>query len=126
VFPAAVEELGIRELLDAKIVGAACRGMDRFVLYRERAARGGAQRGSSRRPGHPPLPPPVAEIAFFKYDDFELWVDDSKGNEVAVVAVAPRGTGDGRVQVLHVHRPDTPDTAPPPDWGGAAFGMPPS
>jgi hypothetical protein len=64
-------------------------------------------------------PAPVAEIAFFKYDDFELWVNDGEGNEVAVVPVAARGAGDGRVQVLHVR---TPDPIVPPTstaWGDA-------
>jgi len=50
-------------------------------------------------------PAPVAEIAFFKFDDFELWVEDDEGTEVAVVPVARRGSGDGRVRVLHVRRP---------------------
>ena len=46
-------------------------------------------------------PTPVAEIAFFKYDDFNLWVTDEHGNEVAVVPTGRRGSGDGRVRALH-------------------------
>lgn len=46
-------------------------------------------------------PAPVAVIDFFKRDDFTLWVDDGKGNTVAVAPVAPRGSGVGEVRVLY-------------------------
>lgn len=47
------------------------------------------------------VPAPVAEIQFFKRDDFQLWVTDQRdGHRAAVVPVAPSGSGDGRVQVL--------------------------
>ena len=35
--------------------------------------------------------------------DFQLWVQDSEGHPAAVVPVAPRGSGDGRVAVLWAH-----------------------
>lgn len=46
-------------------------------------------------------PGPVADIQLFKYDDFQLWVTDEQGNPAAVAPVAPRGSGDARVQVLY-------------------------
>jgi hypothetical protein len=124
MFPDAVEELGIRELLDTKIEDA-----DGVAAWTDSICNAsvplpeGPHRGVLPRAGgihH--YPAPVAEIAFFKHDDFVLWVDDSEGNEVAVVPVAPRGAGDGRVQVLHVRRPDPQGITPPPDWGAAAVG----
>lgn len=45
-------------------------------------------------------PKPIADIQFFKYDDFELWVTDAEGHEVAVAPASPRGSGDGRVEVI--------------------------
>ena len=106
-FPEAVDELGIRELLDTPIVDAD--GVERWtdsicnasVPLPEDAHRGVLPRAG----GIHHYPAPVAEIAFFKFDDFELWVEDDEGTEVAVVPVARRGSGDGRVRVLHVRRP---------------------
>jgi hypothetical protein len=40
-------------------------------------------------------PAPIAEIALFKYDDFDLWQIDANGKAVAVVPVAERGSGNG-------------------------------
>jgi uncharacterized protein DUF6424 len=40
------------------------------------------------------------DIETFKYADFNLFVTDTEGHQAAVVPVAPRGSGDGRVQVL--------------------------
>lgn len=57
--------------------------------------------------GHPTggvhhYPKPIADIQFVKRDDFALWVTDpATGATLAVVPVAPRGSGDGRVEVLH-------------------------
>ncbi len=45
-------------------------------------------------------PTPVAEIEFFKYADFQLWVTDDTGGAAAVAPVGPRGSGDGRTRVL--------------------------
>jgi len=43
-------------------------------------------------------PGPITDIDQVKFDDFELWVTDSgTGAQVAVLPVAPRGSGDGRV-----------------------------
>ena len=106
-FPEAVDELGIRELLDTPIVDAD--GVERWtdsicnasVPLPENVHRGVLPRAG----GIHHYPAPVAEIAFFKFDDFDLWVEDDEGTEVAVVPVARRGSGDGRVRVLHVRRP---------------------
>jgi Family of unknown function (DUF6424) len=121
MFPDAVEELGIRDLLDTPIVDAA--GVEAWtdsICNASVPLPEGVHRGVLPRAGgihH--YPAPVAEIAFFKYDDFELWVSDSDGNEVAVVPVAARGSGDGRVQVLHVRTPDPPGPTALPDWGAS-------
>jgi hypothetical protein len=37
----------------------------------------------------------MEEIALFKYDDFRLWQTDGAGKAIAVVPVAPRGSGNG-------------------------------
>jgi Family of unknown function (DUF6424) len=125
MFPDAVEELGIRDLLDTKIEDAAgVQAWTDSICNASVPLPAGTHRGVLPAAGgihH--YPAPVAEIAFFKYDDFELWVSDSQGNEIAVVPVAPRGAGDGRVQVLHVRQPDPPDPVPPPDWGAVAEGI---
>ena len=45
-------------------------------------------------------PKPIVDIQFFKRDDFQLWVVDDQGQAAAVAPLSPRGSGDGRVQVL--------------------------
>lgn len=53
-------------------------------------------------------PKPVVDIQFLKRDDFTLWVTDpASQTQVAVVPVAPHGSGDRRVQVIHA-QPGTP------------------
>lgn len=46
-------------------------------------------------------PKPIVDIEFFKRDDFTLFVTDAEGQPAAVAPVAPRGSGDARVQVLY-------------------------
>ncbi len=46
-------------------------------------------------------PTPVTDMAFFKYDDFRLWVKDEEGNPAAVVPIHPRGSGKSEVRVIH-------------------------
>ncbi len=46
-------------------------------------------------------PTPVTDIDRFRYDDFVLWVTDKQGEPAAVVPVGRRGSGDGRVRVVH-------------------------
>ncbi len=46
-------------------------------------------------------PTPVTDIDRFRYDDFQLWVRDAHGRLAAVVPVAPRGSGEGAVHVVH-------------------------
>jgi hypothetical protein len=55
-------------------------------------------------------PSPVAEIALFKYDDFNLWVVDEDKTRYAVVPVDRRGSGDGRVRLLFAEPPPRPGT----------------
>lgn len=121
-FPGVAEELGIRELLDTPITDA--RGVARWtdsICNASVALPKPLHTGVLPRAGglhH--YPAPVAEIALFKYDDFELWVRDEEGQPTAVAPVGPRGSGDGRVRVLFA----TPGTrlearlaaaTPPPD-----------
>lgn len=116
-FPEAVAELDIRALLDTPIVDAAgisqwtdsiCNASMPFepafhtgVL--PKAATGGVHH----------YPSPIAEIELFKRDDFELWVRDQNGMLAAVVPVAPRGSGDGRVRLLLAASPGDADTPEP-------------
>jgi len=51
--------------------------------------------------GYHQYPKPIVDIQMFKRDDFDLWVKASDGTHVAVAPVAPRGSGDGQVQVLY-------------------------
>lgn len=47
-------------------------------------------------------PKPVTDIQHFKHSDFNLWViDPESGEHVAVTPAASRGSGDGRVEVVH-------------------------
>ncbi|MYT31403.1 hypothetical protein GTY73_21855 [Streptomyces sp. SID8354] len=57
--------------------------------------------------GYHHYPKPIVDIDYFRFDDFNLFVEDGNGLSVAVVPVAPRGSGDGRVRVLAAH-PDSP------------------
>ena len=121
-FPEAVDELKIRELLDTPITDA-----DGVARWTDSICNASVPLPRDVHTGVLPTaggihhyPAPVAEIAFFKYDDFQLWVTDDAGNEMAVVPVARRGSGDGRVQALHV-RPPNPEAPPTPaDWGTAS------
>ncbi|AJC53446.1 hypothetical protein GZL_00842 [Streptomyces sp. 769] len=53
--------------------------------------------------GYHHYPKPIVDIDHFRFDDFNLFVEDDQGLSVAVVPVAPRGSGDGRVRVLAAH-----------------------
>ncbi len=56
-------------------------------------------------------PRPVADGQFIVHDDFQLFVTDpDTGHELAVVPVARRGEGDGRVQVVYAP-PGSPHNA---------------
>jgi hypothetical protein len=57
-------------------------------------AREGKQPWTVNIPNHPPR-------------DFKLWVTDAQDQPAAVVPIMPRGSGDGRVQVVY----STPNTA---------------
>jgi hypothetical protein len=101
-FPEAVQELGIQALLDAPITDS-----DGVAAWTDSICNASVPLPKSVHTGTLPTsggvhhyPAPVAEIAFFKYDDFNLWVTDAQGNTAAVAPVAQRGSGDGRVRVL--------------------------
>lgn len=51
--------------------------------------------------GYHHYPKPIVDIEMFKRDDFTLFVTDSQGHPAAVAPLAPRGSGDSRVQVLY-------------------------
>lgn len=53
--------------------------------------------------GYHHYPKPIVDIDHFRRDDFQLFVQDPDGHSAAVVPVAPRGSGDGRVRLLAVH-----------------------
>jgi hypothetical protein len=101
-FPGSAEELGIRDLLDAPVTDAA--GVARWtdsicnasVPLPAAAHTGVLPHGG----GVHHYPAPITDIETFKHADFNLFVTDSEGHQAAVVPVAPRGSGDGRVQVL--------------------------
>ena len=82
--------------------------MDRLDLQRQRpAARAGPHGRPAQGGGVHHYPSPITEIAFFKHDDFQLWVTDQQGHPAAVAPGEPAGLGDGRVHVLYA----TPGTA---------------
>lgn len=102
-FPQAVDELGIRDLLDTPIADAD--GVQRWtdsicnasVPLPHLPHSGILPKGG----GVHHYPSPIVEIEFFKRDDFELWVTDDGGHTVAVAPMDRRGSEDGRVQVLY-------------------------
>lgn len=101
-FPDAVEELGIRELLDTPITDA-----EGVALWTDSICNASVPLPAAAHTGVIPkggglhhYPAPVAEIAFIKYDDFDLWVDDDDGKPAAVTPVDRRGSGNGSVKVI--------------------------
>jgi Family of unknown function (DUF6424) len=102
-FPGVVAELGIGDLLATPITDAA--GVAKWtdsicnasVPLSPVAHTGELPKGG----GVHHYPTPITDIQFFKFDDFNLWVTDAEGNPAAVLPVGPRGSGDGRVHVVH-------------------------
>jgi hypothetical protein len=104
VFPDAVTELGIRDLLDTPITDA--EGVARWTDSICNAS------VPLPQPVHtgvvPPAvtggvhhyPTPITDIDLFKRDDFNLWVTTPDGNVAALVPVAAPGSGDSRTRVL--------------------------
>jgi hypothetical protein len=101
-FPEAVEALGIRELLDTAITDAdgVARWTDSICNASVPLPAGTHSGVLPHGAGFHHYPAPVVEIETFKRADFDLFVTDSEGHQAAVVPVAPRGSGDSRVQVL--------------------------
>lgn len=108
-FPEAAKELGIEDLLATPIKTAddVARWTDSIcnasvplsaVKHTAVLPRGG---------GLHHYPAPIAEIDFFKFASFNLWVLDENGEPAAVAPVSPPGSGDSRVRVLFA----TPGTA---------------
>ena len=102
-FPDAVQELGIRQLLDTPITTAAG-----VAQWTDSICNASVPLPAPAHTGVLPAgggvhhyPSPITEIAFFKYDSFQLWVTDQQGNPAAVAPVSPPGSGDGRIHVLY-------------------------
>jgi Family of unknown function (DUF6424) len=101
-FPEAAAELGIQPLLDHPITTAAD-----VAKWTDSICNASVPLSMDEHRGVLPTaggihhyPAPVAEIAFFKYDDFQLWVTDDTGAAAAVTPVGRRGSGDGRTRVV--------------------------
>jgi len=101
-FPEAAAELGLQALLDKPIeTSEDVAAWTDSICNASVPVSAGEHRGVLPKAGgihH--YPTPVAEIEFFKYADFQLWVTDDKGATAAVVPVGPRGSGDGRTRVV--------------------------
>jgi Family of unknown function (DUF6424) len=102
-FPQAAQELGIQHVLDTPITDAAG-----VAQWTDSICNASVPLPTPAHTGVLPAgggvhhyPSPVSEIAFFKHDDFQLWVTDAQGNPAAVAPVGARGSGDGRVHVLY-------------------------
>ena len=102
LFPSAVAQLGIEELLATPITDAA--GVAKWT---DSICNASIPLSATLHCGVMPhgagvhhYPTPITDIETFKYDDFNLFVTDEAGHQVAVVPVGPRGSGDRRVQVL--------------------------
>src|SRR5207247_1590554 len=101
-FPEAAGELGIQPLLDKEIKTA-----EDVAAWTDSVCNASVPLSMQEHRGVLPAaggihhyPSPVAEITFFKYADFQLWVTDDQGRAAAVVPVGRRGSGDGRTQVI--------------------------
>ena len=101
-FPDAVEELGIADLLSTRITDA-----DGVARWTDSICNASVPLSAELHSGVLPhgggvhhYPTPITDIETFKQADFNLFVTDGAGNQAAVVPVAPRGSGDGRVMVL--------------------------
>jgi Family of unknown function (DUF6424) len=102
-FPGVAAELGIQQLLDTPITDAA--GIEAWT---DSICNASLPLPTPVHTGVLPsgggvhhYPSPITDIAFFKHDDFQLWVTDTEGNPAAVAPVSPRHSGDGRVHVLY-------------------------
>ena len=116
-FPDAVEELGIRELLDTPITDA-----DGISAWTDSICNASLPLPAALHTGVLPkastggvhhYPTPIAEIELIKRDDFELWVRTPEGGLAAVVPLAPRGSGDARTRLLLAAAPEEEDRPTP-------------
>lgn len=89
--PEITQELDPDGLLDTPITDA--EGVARWTESIFNSGFGAA--GANQYPGS------IVDIQLFKYDDFNLWVTDEEGNQIAVAPVSRRGSGDARVWVLY-------------------------
>jgi hypothetical protein len=101
-FPGSADELGITGLLAAPITDAAG-----VAAWTDSICNASVPLSAGLHCGVMPhgagvhhYPTPITDIETFKYADFNLFVTDEAGHQVAVVPVSPRGSGDARVQVL--------------------------
>jgi len=89
--PEVKQELDQDRLLDTPITDAG--GVARWADSIFNSGFGAA--GTNQYPGS------IVDIQLFKYDDFNLWVTDEEGNQIAVAPMNSRGSGDARVRVLY-------------------------
>jgi hypothetical protein len=108
-FPEAVDQLGIADLLEHEI-----KTSEDVAAWTDSICNASVPLPKNVHVGVLPkyggihhYPSPVAEIALFKWDDFQLWVTDTDKTKYAVVPVDVRGSGDGRVRLLY--REASPD-----------------
>lgn len=101
-FPEAVEELEIADLLEHEITTA-----EDVAAWTDSICNASVPYSRNEHQGTLPTaggmhhyPAPVAEITFFKEQDFQLWVTDENGTPAAVTPVGERGSGDGRTEVI--------------------------
>lgn len=103
MFPRSADALGIRALLDTPITDAA--GVGAYVdsplnaIVPLPAAIHTGVKPEAHQAGCHHFPAPIQEIPLFAYADLQVFVADAQGHAMAVTPVAPRGSGDGRVQV---------------------------
>jgi len=107
-FPDAVDELGIRDLLDHEITTA-----DDVAAWTDSICNASVPLPAPKHTGVLPkagglhhYPAPIAEIDFFKFGSFTLWVVDPEGQPAAVLPMGQPGSGDGRVRLVY----STPNT----------------
>ncbi len=116
-YPTAVDELGIRDLLDTPITDAAsvARWTDSIcnasVPLPQPVHTGVVPPAATGGVHH--YPTPITDIDLFKRDDFTLFVTTPDGGMVALVPIAPPGSGDARTRIVLAAAPPAEGEATP-------------
>lgn len=107
-FPQSAHALGIRALLDSPITDAT--GVATWVdsicnasVPLPAGCHTGTLEGAAHSAGVHHYPAPAQEIPLFAQPGLQVFVTDQQGKPVAVVPVAPRGSGNGAVEVVWAH-----------------------